>query len=84
MLRQWSCSQKSSAAALTSDRDPGPGAMGRGDRDRPPAWRPGGIMARRLRGRVGALVVAGDEAGVSRFREIAWRLEQLMNPQSVQ
>ena len=34
--------------------------------------------------RVGALVVAGDEAGVSRFREIAWRLEQLMNPQSVQ
>ncbi|SEM93677.1 hypothetical protein SAMN05192583_1584 [Sphingomonas gellani] len=34
--------------------------------------------------RVGELALIGDEAGVGRFREIAWRLEQLTTQGSVE
>ena len=47
------------------------------------------LMVRRLHGdrahlhvaeRIGALVLAGDAAGIERWREIAMRLDQMMRP----
>ena len=34
--------------------------------------------------KIGTLALAGDEAGVARWREIAARLDRLMRPEAVQ